>query len=95
MEGLGFAKLALVTAYTHDYDTNGILYLLGTMPPMPPNVQPGTWINPAIAGRVLVHCGDRGYIAFDGLGDDEEWRTAPIAKELVIDRQVEGLGFRV
>jgi hypothetical protein len=55
---------------------------------MPPNVPLGSWINPAVAGRVLVHCGERGYIAFDGFGDDDEWRTAPIAKEMVIDRQV-------
>lgn len=50
-----YATLLPFTAvYTHDYDTNGVFYLLGTMPPAPQNVNPGEWFNPAMAGRVLV-----------------------------------------
>jgi hypothetical protein len=58
-------------AYAHEWDNQGVLFLLGTMPPLPDNAQPGTWFNPAQIGRARIHCSDEGYIGICGIAQPE------------------------
>ncbi len=69
-------------AYTHEWDNQGVLFLLGTMPPLPNNAQPGTWFNPAQIGRARIHCNDEGYIGISGIAQPE----VQLDPAVVIDR---------
>ena len=69
-------------AYAHEWDNQGVLFLLGTMPPLPNNAQPGTWFNPAQIGRARIHCSDQGYIGICGIAQPE----VQLDPAVVIDR---------
>ena len=69
-------------AYAHEWDNQGVLFLLGTMPPLPNNAQPGTWFNPAQIGRARIHCSDEGYIGVSGIAQPE----VQLDPAVVIDR---------
>lgn len=60
--------------FQHDFDTNGVFYLLGRR-------ADGSWENPALTGRVAVYCeaGARGQEVFAGE-----------CKEDVLERGVRG-----
>lgn len=66
-------------AYSREWDNQGVLFLLGTMPPLPSQ---GTWFNPAQIGRARIHCGNEGYIGISDI-DQPEVQLDPA---VVIDR---------
>jgi len=70
-------------AYAQEWDNQGVLFLLGTMPPLPNNAQPGTWFNPAQIGRARIHCSDQGYIGICGIAQPE----VQLDPAVVIDRE--------
>ncbi len=69
-------------AYTQEWDKQGVLFLLGTMPPLPDNTQPGTWFNPAQIGRARIHCSGAGYIGICEIAQPE----VQLDPAVVIDR---------
>ncbi len=69
-------------AYSQDWDAQGVFYLLGSMPPLPPNLPAGAWANPSTLGRVRVHVGERGYLGLETIGEEE----VQLDPSIVIDR---------
>jgi hypothetical protein len=65
--------------YSCEWDVQGVLFLLGTMPPLP---SPGVWFNPAQIGRARVHCGSAGYLGIADIGQPE----VQLDPAVVIDR---------
>ena len=68
-------------AYSHEWDNQGVFFLLGTMPPLP---APETWFNPAKIGRARIHCGNEGYIGISDIAQPE----VQLDPAVVIDRRV-------